>query len=321
MKMPRTLTTLTILLTLTACDYSRREEVRTERAEEHYQDAIARYKAGDLDAAEAGFVEALRENPGNASARFQLAVLLQESRKDYLGAMCGYRDYELLAASSDKARMARERAEKCELLLARQLAEKYGFAKVDDLKKDLDETVSALANAQAEIVGLRDENQQLRREVDRFKAARPVSAARPSVSTPPPAVRSSTAVVRPAPLPAPAEPEPRPVLAQTRPQDEQKDGEQGLRAAKALLADARGDDPVPDSAPVPAAAAPTAPAEPEPAPAQPRRYRVKPGEGLYGIARANYPWMSEHKAVELIKKANPRKATSVLKPGDELILP
>lgn len=309
MTMLRTLTTLTLLLTLTACDRAQREEARNERAEQCYQDAITRYKAGDIEAAEEGFRTAVKESPGNVSARFQLAVLLQEGRKDYLGALCCYRDCLLLAPGNDKSQMARERAEKCELLFVKQMAEKYGYSKADALQKELEEMQSTLAGAQADIVNLRDENKALRGELDRFKGVRTTQVARPPVSTP----RPVTPVVRPpaAPVSVPEAQDVRPSLGVQRPQDEAQDNEQGLRAARALLDDARGDTAA-ESA-IGSAGGETG--------ARPRRYRVKSGDGLYSIARANYPEMSVHKAVELITKANPRKATSSLKPGDELILP
>ena len=61
------------LAAFAGCDYAMREEFKTERAEKQYQSAIADYTAGRLDAAENGFRSAVKADPGNASARFQLA--------------------------------------------------------------------------------------------------------------------------------------------------------------------------------------------------------------------------------------------------------
>ncbi len=312
MRTTKALTALALLLVLAGCDYTQREEVKTERAEKLYQEAIAKYKVGDLAGAEAGFRAAVKDNPGNASARFQLAVLMQDVSKDYLGAMAGYHDFELLAPSSEKVAMARERAAKCELLLARQLAEKYGFAKVDDLKKDLEEVDAALAKAQEELVEMKAENQRLSKDLDRYRSTRAPAASRPAASAPVAEPVARPVSSTPAATARPRTEEtvrPAPVVA--RPKDEATDNEKGLRAAQALLADAADEKPAETKAP----AAPQMPA---------RRYRVKEGDTLFGIARTAYGLSETADIIECvrrIKAANARSVTEHLKPGNELILP
>jgi len=97
-----------------ACDWSAAKELKEDRDERLYKAAMADYTAGRIDAAVTGFEKVLRSNPGNASARFQLASLLHDRRRDYLAAICQYREYLLQSPTSDKAPLARERAEICE---------------------------------------------------------------------------------------------------------------------------------------------------------------------------------------------------------------
>jgi len=49
-----------VLATLTACDYVQQREYKDERADRHYQAAMADYSAGRLDAAAAGFEKAVK---------------------------------------------------------------------------------------------------------------------------------------------------------------------------------------------------------------------------------------------------------------------
>ena len=106
------------LMCVSACDSHTPGEFRAERASALYKAAMEDYTSGRLDAAVKGFEKVLRADPGNASARFQLACLLQDRKQDYLGAVCSYREYLLFASDSDKAKLAKERLAICEKLLA-----------------------------------------------------------------------------------------------------------------------------------------------------------------------------------------------------------
>ena len=112
------------LMCVSACDSHTPGEFRAERASALYKAAMEDYTSGRLDAAVKGFEKVLRADPGNASARFQLACLLQDRKQDYLGAVCSYREYLLFASDSDKAKLAKERLAICEKLLAEEYIRK-----------------------------------------------------------------------------------------------------------------------------------------------------------------------------------------------------
>lgn len=118
---------LMALLSLTACDYVGKAGLDLERSDRVYRAAMDDYRAGRIDAALKGFEKVCAANPANASARFQFACLLQDSRKDYFGAYCAYHEYLQQRPESDKARLARERLADCERKMADELAVKYGL--------------------------------------------------------------------------------------------------------------------------------------------------------------------------------------------------
>lgn len=154
-------------------------DVKDERLTRAYQNAMADYTSGRLDAALDGFAKAVREDGDNASARFQLACLEQDHKRDFIAAICDYREYLRIAPSSDKAPLAKERMALCERELAKLLASKYSLgANIEDTKegeriknelaaatkkatqaeKDLDDLKHRLAT-------LERENERLRRQV------------------------------------------------------------------------------------------------------------------------------------------------------------
>lgn len=106
--------TLAITAAFAGCDWFAAKELKEDRNERLYKTAMADYAAGRIDEAVKGFEKTIRANPGNASARFQLASLLQDHRRDYLAAVCQYREFLLQSPNSDKSDLARERAEICE---------------------------------------------------------------------------------------------------------------------------------------------------------------------------------------------------------------
>ena len=105
-------------------------KARAERADGAYRSAMADYAAGRLEAAVRGFDKVLRDAPGNDSARFQLACLLQDSAHDYLGALSSYREYLRQSPDGDKARFARERSAICEKLYLAEVAKKMNYADI-----------------------------------------------------------------------------------------------------------------------------------------------------------------------------------------------
>lgn len=154
-------------------------DMEEERQSRTYQSAMADYSAGRMDAAISGFEKAIEANGNNASARFQLACLLQDYKKDWLGAMCSYREYLRLEGRSDKAALARERQAQCERELASELAKKYSLVSSQEhvktseqIQKDLGETekkvaatLKTLDEAQKRMATLERENARLRRQL------------------------------------------------------------------------------------------------------------------------------------------------------------
>lgn len=186
---------MTALTILTGCDYAQRRELKTERGEASYQKAMAAYQAGQIDVAVKGFEKVVASDPANASARFQLACLLMDAKKDYLGALCNFREYRLLAPSSDKAEIAGKRQLLCEKSLATELAEKYELVDGAALARQTEEAVKArqdadrkaedLAKALDETRGrirtLEQENARLRKMISSV-GDEPESAGRMSVA-------------------------------------------------------------------------------------------------------------------------------------------
>ena len=165
-------------LLLASCGRIARQELREDRAGHMYQAAMADYTAGRIDAAIDGFEKVIRATPGNASARFQLATLLQDRRQDHLAALCQYREYILQSPSSDKAALAKERAEVCERQYAAAVLERLKggegpvAAEIARLKAELEKAVADnaklredLAEAQHEVAVTKRESERVRRLV------------------------------------------------------------------------------------------------------------------------------------------------------------
>lgn len=127
MPMMKMMTALTLMIAAGACDYAQKREFRHERKDSRYQSAMADYRAGRLDRAMASFAEILKDDPANASARFQLACLLQDAKRDYLGAYCQYREYLLQQSDSERSKLAEDRLAVCEREMVLKLADKHGI--------------------------------------------------------------------------------------------------------------------------------------------------------------------------------------------------
>ena len=156
-------------------------DMREERKSAAYQAAMTDYSAGRLDAAIAGFEKLLKTEGDNASARFQLACLLQDYRRDWIGAICNYREYLRLEPKSDKAALGQERIALCEKELAKELAAKYGISgeaasleserirkELDESERKINESLKALEEAELRMTRLEQENKRLRRQLTRM---------------------------------------------------------------------------------------------------------------------------------------------------------
>ena len=170
---------LTALTSLTACDYiQRRQDLADERSDGTYRAALADYRAGRLDAAAKGFAKAIRKAPGNASARFQYACLMQDAKKDFLAAFCAYREFLMQHPESDKAKLAQDRLAICERELARELADKYGLLgagavekEIEALRKEVKTAEARAASAEKQLADEREKNRALADEHERLVSA------------------------------------------------------------------------------------------------------------------------------------------------------
>lgn len=159
-----------IALGAAACDWSTAKELKEDRNERLYKTAMTDYSAGRIDLAVSGFEKTLRANPSNASARFQLASLLQDHKRDYLSALCQYREYLLQCPSSDKSDLARERAEICERQyvahILNQMKDGEGpvAKEIARLKADSDKANAEIARLASELAKVSEERDAAKRD-------------------------------------------------------------------------------------------------------------------------------------------------------------
>ena len=180
-------------LVMAACALAGCERARTlseieaqERSTRLYTNAMDDYRAGRLEAAIKGFERVVLDEPKSYSAHFQLATLLHDVRKDYIGAIAHYRAYLALRPASDKANVAVDRIKLCETLLAAEIVKKAAVGP-DTLKKEnqkLVEERDALAakvrkltveleQANKTIVGLKRDNESQHNIIAKLSAEDP----------------------------------------------------------------------------------------------------------------------------------------------------
>jgi len=166
---------LVTMVLVVGCEGRRDPALDAERADSMYQTAMAEYAAGHLDKSISGLEKLLHSNPGNVSARFQLACLLQDHRKDALGALSNYREYVMQYPKGDKAAIVRERMAACERMFADELAAKFGVGggatgeEVDRLRHDNETLRRDLADSRQVVEKLKADIEALRRENDRVR--------------------------------------------------------------------------------------------------------------------------------------------------------
>ena len=309
---------LMALAVLTACDYSARKDLRSERDDRLYRAAMDDYRAGRMEAALSGFEKAVNGDPANASARFQLACLQQDLKKDYLSAYCGYREYLLQHPESDRSKLAKDRMAICEGEMARTLATKHGLNSAEESEK-------RLANALAEIKTLKDRvaaaEKNLGSSQERVRA---LSAERERLLGAVKGIGEGETDVS----------DPQSILKEKESLDRETVEETGRRqdvlTAKRLLEEDDGDEVSTGSSLIPVRklenvavqeAPPSAEKKDEDkGPARPKTYVVEEGDTLYGIAKRFYgsirPW-------KMIREANKALISSDnrLKAGDTIVLP
>ena len=174
------------LAALVGCDraHSLSEIEAQERSTRLYTNAMDDYRAGRLEAAIKGFERVVLDEPKSYSAHFQLATLLHDVRKDYIGAISHYRDYLALRPASDKATVAIDRMKLCETLLASDIVKKAAVGP-ETIKKEnqkLTEERDALAlkirklevaldEARNTITGLKKDNESQHKLLAKLSAA------------------------------------------------------------------------------------------------------------------------------------------------------
>ena len=143
-----------LLFAFLGCDYVDSRVLDRERADSIYRAAMADYAAGRIDKAVAGLERVIAATPSNSSARFQLACLMQDTKKDYLTAICHYREFLLLDRTGDKAGLAKDRIAQCERLLGPELMKRFDDGGSDTLKDANDllkERVASLEKTNADL--------------------------------------------------------------------------------------------------------------------------------------------------------------------------
>lgn len=279
-----------------------------------FANAMEDYQAGRVDAAIAGFEHVLKDDPTLYLAHFQLATLLQDVRKDYMGALVHYRAYLDMRPETDKTTLAQERSGRCKDLLAAEYAQKGGIAPNrkgdDDAIRKLEAENTRLA---AESDRLKKENKNLRFLVSQMGASG--VARKPQLNA---EVKKLLAELRE--TEAGEEPSRRKTVIPTDAQLLDDDGEDApimaSKDAKKQVADAKREDPTEKVRPAPIVKPPliidnTPAPEPKPAagtatartgglngllggekkaaaPSRPDTYVVQPGDTLMHIAARFY---------------------------------
>ena len=309
---------LMALTILTACDYSARKDIRSERDDRLYRAAMDDYRAGRMEAALSGFEKAAKNDPANASARFQLACLQQDLKKDFLSAYCGYREYLLQHPESDRSKLAKDRMAICEKEMARTLASKHGLNSAEEGER-------RLANALAEIKTLKDRvaaaEKNLGSSQERVRA---LSAERERLLGAVKGIGEGGSEVS----------DPQSILKEKASLDQETAEETGRQqdvlTAKRLLEEDEGDEvstgssliPVrkPEDVAVKEAPPPAEKKEGDKAPAHPKTYVVEEGDTLYGVAKRFYGSIRAWKAIREANKAL-ISSDNRLKAGDTIVLP
>lgn len=239
---------------------------------------------GDLDGSIRFYEQSLQDNPRLVSAHMDLAVLLQDHRKDYMGAIYHYRRYEALRPATEKQAMIRDRIRVAEQLLAAQLLNRGDVAVSRDQQKlvaEIERLNQRLSRIEGEKAALQDqkgtleqaladqktETDRLRRLVDRLQlpSSSGIDTRERSVL---PRLEASggSSLTRPL-APAPA---PRPIRIEP--------------AREPPASPPAAPEPIPSVKPP----EPAGTASPEPASASTRTYVVQPGDSLFRIAERVY---------------------------------
>lgn len=172
------------------------------------QRAQARLSAGDIDGAIELFTQSLEENPGSSRAHLDLALLLHDQKKDYVGAIYHYRRYLALRPDTEKQQLIEDRIRlaKQALVGSVSVAGEDSAREIADLKKEntvLNAEVRRLTQQVEQLMGQAEAQSG---EIARLKESDKVKP----VPTPPPAEpRKEAVVVTSKPAAAPSRSAPR----------------------------------------------------------------------------------------------------------------
>jgi len=305
------------LTILTACDYNSRRDIRNEHDDASYRAAMDDYSAGRIDEAIKGFEKSLGRDPANASARFQLACLQQDAKKNWLEAYCGYREYLLQQPTSDKAALAKDRLAICEKELARVLATKYGLndsavasRELAAARKELKASEARIAQAEKNLGESQARVRQLSAERDRLvQIVKGGSAVEESAAPTKPVLTEVKDLLEEEEEPTASAPSASEVVQLQKELDEED-----AKTSEIL---------------VPRIAATNKPAivrtsepkrKPVTTPDHPPSYVVQEGDTLYAVAKRFYGTVS---AWKIIRNANKAliSTDNRLRAGDKIVLP
>ena len=135
-----------------------------------YTNATDDLQAGRMDAAIKGFERVVLKEPESYSAHFQLATLLQDVRKDYIGAIAHYRSYLALRPASDKATVAQDRMKLCETLLSAEVLRKAGGSASGKLAADNEKLAAARDSLEAQVKKLETELERAKKDIARLES-------------------------------------------------------------------------------------------------------------------------------------------------------
>lgn len=312
MKVMKRLMGIAALTILTACDYAVRNDIRSERDDRVYRAAMDDYRAGRMDAAIAGLEKAVRNDPSNASARFQLACLQQDLKKDFLSAYCGYHEFLIQQPECDRAKLARERLAVCEMEAARALASKYNLNSSDAVARELDAVRAELKSTKARIPEIekdlaasKDQVRTLSADRDRLRAV----------------IRGEVG----------AEEEKPGAIVNEKDLLEEEDANEDDAELDALKEAARiedGDETSTGSSLIPVhreksesvVSVKKEKTPPKKGPDRPKTYIVEEGDTLYGVAKRFYGSIQAWKAIREANKAL-ISTDNRLRAGDTIVLP
>ncbi|MDO5319695.1 MAG: LysM peptidoglycan-binding domain-containing protein [bacterium] len=161
-----------LLATFCGCDKgpSLSEIEARERTSRMYTNATDDLQAGRMDAAIKGFERVVLKEPESYSAHFQLATLLQDVRKDYIGAIAHYRSYLALRPASDKATVAQDRMKLCETLLNAEVLRKAGGSASGKLAADNEKLAAARDSLEAQVKKLETELERAKKDIARLES-------------------------------------------------------------------------------------------------------------------------------------------------------